>query len=341
MTEYCETEVKAILQYFTIEAPQKLAPSRRAPPKRIIVIAGPTGSGKSALAVKLAKAIDGEVVSADSMQVYRGMNIGTAKVTLDERHEAAHHLIDIRDVQEGFNVVDFYFEARQACQQIIERGHVPIVAGGSGFYLHALLYGPPNSPPSVPELRRALELEIEQLGSEALYKRLVQLDPIYAQSITKNDKQKIVRALEIITLTHQRVSQHAWRGRRKIPHYDFRCWFLHLPKEKLNKRLEKRCDQMLKAGFLNEVKQLEEMGIRRNTSAAQAIGYRQALDYLQTAQTPVDYEHFVKTFKQATRQYAKRQLTWFRKEPLFRWIDVDAHDPEVVFDIIKSDYEAL
>ncbi len=334
-------EVKRIILNFALEVQKQIPSNFQKKKKRILVISGPTCCGKSKLAMELAQAMDGEIISADSMQVYRGMDIGTAKATKEERLLVPHHLIDIRDIQESFNVVDFYYEARQACQQILDRGNVPIVAGGSGFYLHALLYGPPSGPPSVPEVRQALEKEMEQMGSEVLYARLSQLDPQYAKSITKNDKQKIVRALEIMMLTNKKVSKLTWKGRRKPQNYDFRCWFLHRPKDKLYERIDKRCEKMLKEGFLDEVRQLEQLGLRQNSSAAQAIGYRQALDFLLTAQTPEDEEHFVKAFKQATRHYAKRQFTWFRKEPLFNWLDVDLHDHEVVFDIIKKDYELL
>jgi len=334
-------EVKRIIVNFALEVQKQIPFSFQKKRKRVIVISGPTCCGKSKLAMELAQAMDGEIISADSMQVYRGMDIGTAKASIEERLLVPHHLIDIRDVNESFNVVDFYYEARQACQQILDRGHVPIVAGGSGFYLHSLLYGPPSGPPSVPEVRKALEDEIEQLGSEALYNRLTELDPQYAKSITKNDKQKIVRALEIITLTNKKVSKLSWKGRRKPQNFDFHCWFLHRPKDKLYERIDKRCDRMLKEGFLEEVMRVEPQGLRQNSSACQAIGYRQALDFLQTSQSAEEYEQFVKNFKQATRHYAKRQFTWFRREPLFRWLDVDLHDHEMVFDLIQKDYESL
>jgi tRNA dimethylallyltransferase len=337
-----ETEaVKRIILNFALEVQKQVPPSFQKKKKRVIVISGPTCCGKSALAMNLAQAMDGEIISADSMQVYRGMDIGTAKPTKEERLLVPHHLIDIRGITESFNVVDFYYEARHAIQQIIDRGNVPIVAGGSGFYLHALLYGPPSGPPSVPELRKSLEAEMEKMGSEALYEKLKVLDPQYAKTITKNDKQKIVRALEIITLTNKKVSKLSWKGRRRPQNFDFRCWFLHRPKDKLYERIDKRCDQMLAAGLLDEVKRLEKEGIKQNSSATQAIGYRQALDYLQTSQSPEDYQHFVKAFKQATRHYAKRQFTWFKKEPLFHWLDVELHDPELYFDIIQKDYESL
>lgn len=334
-------EVKRIILNFALEVQKKIPSNLQKQKKRVIVLSGPTCSGKSALAMQLAQAIDGEIISADSMQVYRGMDIGTAKCTTEERLLVPHHLIDIRDIHESFNVVDFYYEARQACQQILDRGHVPIIAGGSGFYLHTLLYGPPSGPPSVPELRKSLEEEIEKVGSEIMFDRLMQMDPQYARTITKNDKQKIVRALEIITLTQKKVSKLSWKGRRRPQNFDFRCWFLHRPKESLYQRINHRCDQMLAAGFLDEVKQLEIQGLRSNSSASQAIGYRQALDFLATQQTPDQLDAFIATFKQATRHYAKRQFTWFRKEPIFNWIDMDMHDPEVVFDLIVKNYETL
>ena len=219
------------------------------------------------------------------MQVYRGMDIGTAKPTLEERALVPHHLIDIREVTDNFNVVDFYYEARHSCQIVTERDNVPIFAGGSGFYIHSLLFGPPSGPPSVPELRKGLEEEIEKYGSEILYERLRQLDPHYAATITKNDKQKIVRALEIITLTGKKVSKLSWKSRHRPQNYDFHCWFLYRPKEHLYRRIEKRCEKMLQDGFLEEVKALVNLGIKTNPSASQAIGYRQALDYLETSQT--------------------------------------------------------
>jgi tRNA dimethylallyltransferase len=307
--------------------------------KRIIVLAGPTATGKSDLAMRLADKLNGEIITADSMQVYKGMDIGTAKPTKEDRARVPHHLLDIRHVSDIFNVVDFYYEARHACQQVLNRGAVPIVVGGSGFYLHSLIYGPPSGPPSVPELRKQIEEELERLGPDVLYARLQQLDLEYARTITKNDKQKIVRALEIIQLTGKKVSRLSWKGRKKPQNYDFRCWFLHRPKEKLYHRIENRCLKMIHDGLIDEVTLLKAEGLEKNTSASQAIGYRQTLDYLNTPQTKQDFLNYQTLFKQASRNYAKRQLTWFRKESLFRWIDQDLHDPEVVQDIIMQDYE--
>ena len=333
-----QEEIERIFVGFAIEAQKQLPASLQKPKKKVIILAGPTGCGKSDFAMELADTIGGEIVSADSMQVYKGMDIGTAKPTIEERMQIPHHLIDIHQVTDSFNVVDFYYEARHACQIVLGRDNIPIITGGSGFYIHSLLYGPPSGPPSVPELRKTLEDEIEKLGSDVLYERLRQLDPQYANTITRHDKQKIVRGLEIITLTGKKVSKHTWKSRHKPLNYDFRCWFLHRPKEHLYRRIEKRCEKMLADGFLDEVRRLLKEGILQNSSAAQAIGYRQALDYLQTQQTQEDYRQFVDKFKQASRNYAKRQFTWFRREPMFRWLDLDLHDPEVAIDMIRQDY---
>lgn len=336
-----QQEIEQIFAGLAIEAQNKLPTTLPKPKKKVIVLAGPTGTGKSSFALQLAQNIGGEIISADSMQVYRGMDIGTAKPTKEELKLVPHHLIDIRNIKDNFNVVDFYFEARHCCQIALARDNIPIIVGGAGFYIHSLLYGPPSGPPSVPELRKSLENEIETLGSEILYERLKKMDPQYAATITKHDKQKIVRGLEIITLTGKMVSKLSWKGRRKPLNYDFRCWFLHRPRESLYQRIEHRCDKMLKEGLVEEVAGLEKEELRLNSSAAQAIGYRQTLDYLNTNQTPEDYLRYVEVFKQASRNYAKRQRTWFSKEPLFHWIDMDLHDPEVIMDMIHQDYNSF
>lgn len=333
-------EIERLYFGLAIEAQKQIPDSLRGQKKRIIVISGPTGCGKSDFALMLADKIGGEIVSADSMQVYRGMDIGTAKPSEAELKLVPHHLLDIRNINETFNVVDFYYEARRCCQQILARDNIPIVIGGSGFYLHAFIYGPPSGPPAVPELRKVLEEEMAKDGLEAMYEKLKQLDPQYANTVTKQDKQKIIRALEIITLTGKKVSRHSWKTRIKPLTYDFRCWFLCRPKEHLYRRIDKRCEKMLAAGFIEEVERLDQAGLRNNASAAQAIGYRQALDYLDSPRTPEDFQRFVETFKQASRHYAKRQMTWFRREPLFRWLDLELHDYEVAVDMLFQDYQS-
>jgi tRNA dimethylallyltransferase len=316
---------------------EKILPRSRK--KRVLVISGPTAAGKTELSLSLAAALGGEIISADSMQVYRGMDIGTAKIDAEKRALIAHHLIDICDLDRVFNVAEFYKMSQDAFRDIVKRENVPIVVGGSGFYVHALLYGPPAGPPSRPEIRAQLEKQMEDLGVEVLYERLQMFDPAYAATISEFDRHKIIRALEIMSLSERRVSDFPKANKLEEQEYDFRCWFLYYPKERLYSRIEARCDEMLAKGFLNEVKELEKAGIRNNRSASQAIGYRQALEYLAGPQTPKDYQDFVAEFKKATRQYCKRQFTWFRKEPLFRWLNLEEHPIERLKELILQDFE--
>jgi tRNA dimethylallyltransferase len=310
------------------------------PKKRVIVIAGPTACGKTELSLKLAKLLGGEVVSADSMQVYRKMDIGTAKATPAQRALIPHHLIDICDIDDPYTVYRYAADASAAIYSIAARNKVPIVVGGSGFYLHALMFGAPKGPPSDPILRASLEAELDLMGPEFLYSRLQEQDPQYAAKITKADRQKIVRALEIIALTQKKVSSFAWSKQPLAtrPGFDFRCFFLHRPKEYLYERIEKRCEQMLAHGLLQEVRELQALGLEDNASACEAIGYRQVLAYFNTQQSRLDYEALLTEFKKASRHYAKRQFTWFRKEPAFRWIDMNLHDAELALDAIIKDY---
>ena len=307
--------------------------------KRVIVIAGPTAVGKTQLSLSLSKAIGGEIVSADSMQVYRGMDIGTAKASPEERAVVPHHMIDICDLDEPFNVAEFYHRTQDVFCDISLRDNVPIVVGGSGFYVHALLYGPPAGPPSSPDVRDLLERQMRELGPEILFERLQMLDPVYAETISERDRHKIIRALEIIALTDRKVSEIPKADQLQEQDYDFRCWFIYYPRDRLYSRIELRCDQMIQNGFLNEVKRLEERGLKLNSSASQAIGYRQALDYLQSAQTEADFYLFTTQFKKASRQYAKRQFTWFRKEPIFRWLNIDELGVERLKELILQDFE--
>lgn len=329
--------VEEQMTHFILPQKQELFP--RSKRKKIIVISGPTGVGKTHLSLVAAKALGGQIISADSMQVYRGMDIGTAKASLSERREISHHLIDSRDLDETFNVVEFYNEACQSIKEIFDKGAVPIVVGGTGFYLHSLIYGPPSGPPSAPALRRELEEEMGQKGALEMFERLRGLDPEYARNISSGDRHKIIRALEIITLTHKKVSDLLPVSSASTDQYDFRCWFLYLPKEILYPRIEMRCDKMIAEGFLDEVKRLEQEGLRKNPTAAQAIGYKQCLEYLSSPQGQEDWDHFIHSFKQASRRYAKRQLTWFRKEPLFRWLNLEKVPVESAAEMIIQDYE--
>jgi tRNA dimethylallyltransferase len=268
------------------------------------------------------------------------MDIGTAKVVPADRDRIPHHLIDICDIANPFNVFDFCTEAKAALEDIIARKKVPIIVGGTGFYIHSLIYGPPSGPPSDPLIRKKLEEEMERLGNDFLFDKLQAFDPVYAATITKNDKHKITRALEIIELSGKRVSDFSWKVRQPSPLYDFRCWFLDMPRKVLYERLSKRCDEMLNSGLLDEVVRLDREGLRQNTTASQAIGYRQSLEFLDTGRSSEDYQKFVEKFKQASHHLAKRQFTWFRKEPHFRWIDVTSISRDDLADLIASDYSS-
>ncbi len=332
-----DEELERLLQHFTLPERQFLPTNTKK--AKVLVLAGPTAVGKSALAIQIARLVGGQVVSADSMQVYRGMDIGTAKPSMAEREEIPHHLIDIRDVSQKFHVAEFYEEATSAIRRIIDEGAVPIVAGGTGFYLHALLYGPPSGPASDPAVRRAIEAEMDEKGPLPLFERLKEKDPLYASSITRSDRHKIVRALEIMQLSGKRVSDFSASAGGCADKYNFRCWFLHLPKEQLYSRIEARCDKMIDAGLIEEVERLKEQGLEQNETASQAIGYRQVLDYLASSQDEEAHRHLVREFKQASRRYAKRQFTWFRKEPLFRWLDLSRFQLELATELILQDLE--
>ncbi len=327
----------SLLLHHPLVLKQKVFPQGKK--KRILVIAGPTASGKTHLSLSLAQAIGGEVISADSMQVYRGMDIGTAKAAPEERSLIAHHLIDICDLETPFNVAEFYKHSQEAFREITSRENVPIVVGGSGFYIHALLYGPPAGPPSVPEVREQLERQMNELGVEILYERLQMLDPEYAATICEQDRHKIIRGLEIMALTERKVSDFPKADKLQEQGYDFRCWFIYYPRERLYSRIEMRCDEMIRKGFIEEVRELEKKGLRNNSSASQAIGYRQALDYLSGPETEDRFKIFEEEFKKASRHYSKRQFTWFRKEPLFRWLNIEEHPLERLKELILQDFE--
>jgi len=307
--------------------------------KKILVIAGPTATGKTELSIRIASGIGGEIISCDSMQVYKCADVGSAKPTSCELKSVPHHLIDIRRIDEPFNVADFYEESTSALQDIFLRNKIPITCGGAGFYIHTFLYGPPKGPPADKEIRAKLEGDLEKFGVERLYQKLCELDLDYARSITVQDKHKIVRALEIILITGKRVSEIPKPSEEDLSQeYDFRCWFIYYPKAILYPRIEKRCDMMIENGLVDEVASLCE-GLKANSAASNAIGYRQAIKYLDSPREKKDWEHFIATFKQASRNYAKRQFTWFRREPLFRWLDLSLCSIENAAEVIIRDFE--
>lgn len=331
MTQDC------IKSYVPLEEKQRVEKGFKK--KKVLVIAGPTATGKTELSIRIANGIGAEIISCDSMQVYKWADIGSAKPSKQELRSIYHHLIDIRDIREPFNVADFYEEATSALEDIMLRNKVPITVGGAGFYVHTFLYGPPKGPPSNKEIRAKLEADIEKFGVEMLYGKLHELDPDYAKCITVQDRHKIVRALEIILLTGKKVSEIPKPSEEDLSReLDFRCWFIYYPKPILYERIEKRCDQMIEQGLIEEVIKLRE-GLKENSAASNAIGYRQAIKYLDSPQTKADFDYFVSSFKQASRNYAKRQFTWFRREPLFRWLDLSLTSIESAAEIIIRDLE--
>lgn len=308
--------------------------------KKMIIIAGPTATGKTEASIQIAKAISGEIVSADSVQLYKGTDIGSAKATLDQRRAIPHHLLDICNIRDYFSVVNFYDEVQSSCQEIFNHNRTPIIVGGAGFYIHTILFGPPKGPASDPLLRKSLENDADKFGLEMLYGKLKSLDPDYAESITPSDRHKIIRALEILALTGKKVSEIPKPSREDVPkNLNFRCWFLYYPKEMLYDRIEQRCDEMIDNGLIDEVVKLKDKGLIDNPAVANAIGYRQCLQFLESRQTDADWDEFVRLFKKASKNYAKRQFTWFRKESLFRWVDLSKFSLDRACDFIISDFE--
>lgn len=333
-----EQEVARVLHQFAIHVQTDLEHILKPHIKRVIVLSGPTAVGKTRLSLELAERLNGEIVSADAIQVYQKMNIGTAKVTEAEQRRIPHYMIDVCDVTYPYNVKEFFDNARLAILSILDRGKVPIVVGGTGFYIHSLIYGPPSGPPSEPSIRAQLELDEEKFGIEYLYDKLRNFDPVYAATIMPSDRHKVLRGLEIIEISGKKVSDFSWRVRNPEGQFDFRLWFLYMPRPILYKRLEARCDEMLRNGLLEEVIELDRCGIRKNRAAAQAIGYKETLAYLDTVKAKSDYDAFVEKFKAASRHLVKRQFTWFRKEPHFRWVDITTIEEQALLDWICEDY---
>ena len=279
----------------------------------LYIIAGPTAAGKSALAVALAKKINGEVISGDSMQVYRGMDIGTAKITPEEMEGVPHHLIDCVEPWEEWNVAKFVELAREAIEDIASRGRVPIVAGGTGFYLHALAYGAEFEPEeTASECRRALEARAEtEEGRAGLYDQLVAVDPAAAEAIHPNNIKRVIRALEYHLQTGGLISEHNKKLRAKESPYDLHFYVLNMDRARLYERIDRRVDLMIESGLVEEVRGLRAKGCDRSLVSMQGLGYKEIIAYLEGE---ISLEEAVRVLKRDTRHFAKRQLTWFRRE---------------------------
>lgn len=292
--------------------------------RKLIILTGPTAVGKSALSIELAKRIGGEIVSADSMQVYKYMDIGSAKIRKEEMCGIPHHLIDFLMPEDEFNVVRFKNLAKEALEGIYERGHIPIVVGGTGFYIQALLYDIDFSEEEDhSDIRKRLEEEAAQYGAEYLHHRLTGVDQASAQVIHPNNRKRVIRALEFFELNGYPISQHNEQQRQRQSPYAF-CYFV-LTDERacLYDRIEKRVDNMLDEGLVEEVERLKVMGCHSRMVSMQGLGYKEILDYLDGNCT---LDEAVYRIKRDTRHFAKRQLTWFARERDVLWINKKDYD---------------
>lgn len=285
----------------------------------LIILTGPTAVGKTALSIGLAKAVGGEIISADSMQVYRGMDIGTAKILPSEMQGIPHHLIDILDPVEPFHVAAFQDYCKRCIQEIYERGHIPILVGGTGFYIQAVLYDIDFTQTDADEAyRKRLQQEAQKGGAETLHRRLLQVDPEAAEQIHPNNVKRVIRALEYFHQTGQKISDHNMEEQQKTSPYQFRYYVLSLPREILYERINQRVDQMRQEGLEDEVRRLFDAGCTRDLVSMQGLGYK---EILQAFDGEITMEEAYAKIKQETRHFAKRQFTWFRRERDVTWLE--------------------
>ena len=286
--------------------------------KPLVILTGPTAVGKTALSIRLAKEIGGEIISADSMQVYKGMDIGSAKIRPEEMQGVPHYLIDELDPDEEFHVVRFQQMAKTYLQQIWQRGHIPIIVGGTGFYIQALLYDIDFTENKNDDAYRQ---EMEQLaaekGAEYLHQMLAEIDPRSAQDIHANNVKRVIRALEFYHETGQKISEHNEKERQKTSPYNFAYFVLNDDRSRLYQRTDQRIDIMLEEGLVEEVKRLKVKGYTRDMVSMQGLGYKEILDYLAGE---ISLDEAVYRIKRDTRHFAKRQITWFKRERDVIWL---------------------
>lgn len=304
--------------------------------KKLIILTGPTAVGKTALSVELAKEIGGEIISADSMQVYKYMNIGSAKITPDEMQGISHHLVDILDPKEEFNVFLFQKLAKEAMEKIYSNGHIPILVGGTGFYIQSVLYDIDftDNDADTPYRNELEKLALEK-GAEHLHNLLRKVDAESADAIHANNVKRVIRALEYYKLTGKPISQHNKTEREKESPYNFCYFVLNDERSKLYERIEQRVDKMVTDGLIDEVKRLKDMGLDRSFVSMQGLGYKEILAYLEGE---YDLERALYLIKRDTRHFAKRQLTWFRREREVQFInkqDFD-YDNQKILDYMKG-----
>lgn len=290
-------------------------------PIQIIAVVGPTASGKSDLAVRIAQRLEGEIISADSMQIYRGMDIGTAKVTREEMGGIPHHLIDIREPQESFSAAEFQALAREKIREIAGRRKLPILVGGTGLYLNSVTDPYDFSGPKVErtgEIRAHYHNLAKSQGKEKLYEELLSVDPESARKLHPNDEKRVIRALEYFRLNGKPISENLQAARKTESLYSVYWIGLNMDRKLLYRRIEERVDAMMAAGLLDEVKALLAQGCQPDSQAMQGIGYRQLIQHLQG---DLALQEAVDLIKQESRRYAKRQLTWFRRDTRIHWHD--------------------
>jgi tRNA dimethylallyltransferase len=287
---------------------------------RAIAVVGPTATGKSQLGIALAEALGGEVINADAMQLYRGMDIGTAKVTVAERRGVPHHLLDVLDVTETASVAAYQRDARATVESLLAAGRVPVLVGGSGLYVRAVL-DELDFPGTDAEIRARLEAELAVVGAEVLHARLVELDPVAATAILPSNGRRVVRALEVIELTGRPFS--ATMPRPGPARYDALQLGLDLDTDELDRRVEARVTGMFDGGLVDEVKTLEKQGLREGRTASRALGYQQVLDQLDG---DGDLPAAAAATAQATRRFVRRQRSWFRRDQRITWLDATRPD---------------
>ncbi len=285
---------------------------------KLIILTGPTAVGKTALSIKLAKKINGQIISADSIQVYKGFDIGSAKITVEEMSGIKHHLIDILSPEEDFNVYLFQKYAKEAINKIYAENAVPIIVGGTGFYIQSVLYDIDFSEEDNSEIRSRLEEEAKIIGPQLMHKKLEALDPEYAESVHYNNVRKVIRALEYIELNGSLFSEHNKSEREKESSYDYNYFVLNDYRDNIYKNIEKRVDIMIENGLVNEVDSLLKSGVNSSMVSMQGLGYKEIADYLNGNITLGDA---IEKIKLETRHFAKRQLTWFRREKQVTWIN--------------------
>ena len=292
--------------------------------KPLIVLTGPTAVGKTKLSIALAKAVNGEIISADSMQVYRYMDVGSAKITPDEMDGVPHHLVDVLDPTEDFNIVLFQQLAKKAMEEIYSKGRIPILVGGTGFYIQAITRDIDFTQSEQDDsYRKELEALAAEKGNSFLHDMLASVDPKSAEDIHENNVKRVIRALEFYKQNGTRISEHNEEQKEHVSPYDLAYFVLNAPRPLLYERIDARVDEMLKNGLVEEVKTLQRMGCHRGMVSMQGLGYKEILAWLE-GEYP--YEEAVRILKRDTRHFAKRQLTWFRREGEVTWVDKDKFD---------------